>query len=254
MSRPLVTILLAFGLLLAHWPAAAQEKPLLSQEIRSAIEADGAAGGKARFAEIYPDQASEFEMDSRGLMMMGTEYMQAGNMEAGMAIIEMAQTINMDMMNQAMQQHAPQMLEAQKAAEEAERAAREQSARDREEAARMEQKQLEQARGKPRDDLDRFTGLFAHRDDTQRTRTLFVTRSCDGYLVVGPMWADVGPWWMRSASTTVFTYQDSYQALSVEFSDDGKSLGHDLDDIASPMEKVDTLPRDWSDCMERPLR
>jgi hypothetical protein len=68
------------------------------------------------------------------------------------------------------------------------------------------------------------------------------------------MWADVGPWWMRSASTTVFTYQDSYQALSVEFSDDGKSLGHDLDDIASPMEKVDTLPRDWSDCMERPLR
>jgi hypothetical protein len=96
MSRSLIATLLAFGFLLAPWPAAAQEKPLLSREIRLAIEADGAAEGKARFAEVYLDQANEFEMDTRALMTMGSEYMQAGDMDASMAIMELAQTVSME--------------------------------------------------------------------------------------------------------------------------------------------------------------
>ena len=67
MSRSLIATLLAFGFLLAPWPAAAQEKPLLSREIRLAIEADGAAEGKARFAEVYLDQGSGFRCRQPGV-------------------------------------------------------------------------------------------------------------------------------------------------------------------------------------------
>ena len=111
-------------------------------------------------------------------------------------------------------------------------------------------------RGKARTDLARFTGLYGDPADRDRLRTLFVTVSCDGYLVTGPMWADVGPWWMRSAADNVFTYADDWTNLSMEFTGRGENtrLTHDVEGLSSPLQRLGPLPGDWPECQERPLR
>lgn len=68
--------------------------------------------------------------------------------------------------------------------------------------------------GSPRDDPERFSGLYCAADVG---RQFFVMPSCDAYLVVGLMWAVVGPWRMRTAADLVFTYADSFFNLGVEF-------------------------------------
>lgn len=126
----------------------------------------------------------------------------------------------------------------------------------REEEQRQQQKSQLQSRGETRDDLARFSGLYTDPDDANRT--LFVTVSCDGYLVTGPMWADVGPWWMRSAADKVFTYSDSFMSFSMEFETGPKgqahTMRHELDGVGSPVEKTGPLPGDWEECVERPRR
>ena len=70
------------------------------------------------------------------------------------------------------------------------------------------------ALGEPRDDLERFYGVYGNPDDPNRT--FFVTKAVqpawaeqappipDGYLMIGAMWGDVSPWAMRSLSETRF--------------------------------------------------
>jgi hypothetical protein len=52
--------------------------------------------------------------------------------------------------------------------------------------------------------------------------------------------ADVGPWWMRSATETVFTYSDSFTKFSTEFTGEGESttLEHDLEGVHNPMRRL----------------
>ena len=58
----------ALALALAFAPGAdAQETRLLSAEIRSVLEKDGAGAAKKRFEEIYPDQSDQYEMDLQDL-------------------------------------------------------------------------------------------------------------------------------------------------------------------------------------------
>lgn len=251
-----VTTCLLLAAVLATASALGQEKSSLSREIGAVIEAEGIDAAKQRFAEIYPAHKDDYEVDIQGMMALGQGYMQAGDMESGMAVMEMMSVISQDMASAAMSTYNPQMAERQQKAMEAERAAEEQAAREREEEQRTLQRAEAQARGKARDDLDRFRGLYADPADKDRLRTLFVTVSCDGYLVTGPMWADVGPWWMRSAADTVFTYSDSFTSLSMEFagSGEGTTLKHDLEGVTSPLRWVSGLPDEWSDCQERPLR
>jgi len=72
------------------------------------------------------------------------------------------------------------------------------------------------------------------------------------------MWADVGPWWMRSAADTVFTYSDSLMNFSMEFKADGSgnisSMAHEIEGIGSPVRRNGDLPADWGKCMEPPRR
>jgi len=236
--------------------AMAQEKPSLSEEIGSVLEAEGISAGKQRFADLYPAHKDEYEVDPQDLMELGQGYMQAGDMETGMAVMEMLGAIVAEMSTEAMQTHSPQMAEMARKAEEEERAARAQEAIDREEAQRSQERKEAQLRGKARSDLGRFKGIYGDPRDRERLRTLFVTVSCDGYLVTGPMWADVGPWWMRSAADTVFTYADDWTSLSVEFSGSGESttLTHDIEGVVSPAARLGALPAEWDKCMERPLR
>lgn len=242
--------------LLSPLLAPAQGKPSLAAEIGAVLEADGIEPAKRRFAEIYPARKDEYEVDVQGMMQVAQGYMQAGNMDAGMAVMEMMGVITQDMASAAMGAYNPQMAEMQQRAMEEQAAAKEQAARDREEEQRVQQRAEAQARGKARDDLDRFAGIYGDPSDRDRLRTLFVTVSCDGYLVTGPMWADVGPWWMRSAADSVFTYADDWTHLSMEFTGSGENtrVAHDVEGLESPAERLGPLPADWPTCQERPRR
>jgi len=235
-------------------PVLAESKPLLSEEIGAVIDDQGIAAAQQRFSEIYPARQDEYEIDVQGMMNLGSGYIQSGNMELGMAVMEMMTTISTDMVQKSMNSYSPEMAEMQNKAREAELAAQEQAKIDQEEEKRMQQQAEARARGKARQDLDRFVGTYGDPADTGRARTLFVTVSCDGYLVTGPMWADVGPWWMRSAADTVFTYSDSFTNLSLEFKADGSKLTHDLEGVNSPLDRIGPLPAGWESCLERPLR
>jgi len=66
--------------------------------------------------------------------------------------------------------------------------------------------------GEPRDDLDRFYGVYGDGGDSGRN--FFVAAAArpeyaeqripPGYLMIGAMWGDVAPWHMESLSTTRF--------------------------------------------------
>lgn len=249
--------LICAGLLLAS-PVSAQDKPQLSEEIRKVIETQGAEAAKQRFAELYPSQKEAYTVDMQAMMQLGQEYMMAGDMDKGMPVMEMASSLAQEMANQiyANPQYG-EMMQQLAEQEKITRAQQEkQEAMAREEKQRQQQKTLKQSRGKSRDDLARFVGLYTDPDNA--SRTLFVTVSCDGFLVTGPMWADVGPWWMRSAANTVFTYADSFMSFSMEFGIDkngkGRTMSHELDGIGSPVERSGPLPTDWDECLERPRR
>lgn len=251
----LTTLCLLCTALVLPGIAFAQDKPALAAEIRRIIDEQGIAAARQRFAEVYPSQKDAYSIDMQAMMMMGQDYIKAGDMQSGMAVMEMSSTLAQEMASQ-MYSSNPQSSAIMQEMAEQEKAARAIQAREqatiRDEEQRIEQKARDQARGKPRGDLQRFAGMYT--DTNNANRTLFVTVSCDGYLVAGPMWADVGPWWMRSAADTVFTYSDSFTSFSMEFESDGVTMRHDLDGIGSPVRRSGPLPSDWSECMERPLR
>lgn len=68
--------------------------------------------------------------------------------------------------------------------------------------------------GEPRDDLERFYGIYG---DGESGRDFFVTAAKrppgaekeipPGYLMIGAMWGDVAPWYMKSVSETRFEQQ-----------------------------------------------
>jgi hypothetical protein len=254
--RHLISTWLLLTALLAAAPALAQSKPSLSDEIGGIIEQEGVEAAKLRFSEIYPAHKDEYAIDYQAMMSLAQGYLQSGNMEAGMAVMEMMGALSQDMAAAAMGASNPQMAAMQQQAIEEKAAEQEQAARAREEEQRLQQKAEAQARGEARDDLNRFAGIYGDPVDSDRLRTLFVTVSCDGYLVTGPMWADVGPWWMRSASDSVFTYADDWTNLSMDFAPSGETtrLTHDIEGLDSPLERLGPLPADWPECQERPLR
>ena len=190
-------------------------------------------------------------------MTLMSGYMQAGNSEAGEAVGEMYAQLMQQMMSGGASMLPPEMAEAMKGAQAAEEAAEKQRKAEQEEEQKLQQKREQQSRGKSRDDLNRFVGLYSDPNSNDTNRSIFVAVSCDGYLVTGPMWADVGPWWMRSAADKVFTYADSWTNLSFEFTgNDGRGmrLNHDVEGAVSPLENKGPLPDDWPDCVERPRR
>lgn len=236
--------------------ARAQE-PVIAPQVGQLISEEGVDAANARFSELMQSPSLDYTMESQGLMTLMTAYIQSGNEEAASAVGEMYAQMMQQMMSGATSAYPPGMAEAMAEAQKAEEAqkAADQAAAEAEQE--MRQQQVAQSRGKSRDDLERFTGLYSDPDSDDTLRAIFVTVSCDGYLVTGPMWADVGPWWMRSAADKVFTYADSFTNFSMEFVGDGgrgTRMKHDIEGIASPLENKQPLPDDWDGCMERPVR
>ena len=233
--------------------AAAQGEPVIAPEIGRLISEQGIATARQRFTELAESPSLDFNLETQGMMTLMSAYMQAGNNEAAEAVAEMNAQMMQKMLSGTQATYPAGMSEIMAEMEKAEQAADAQRQAGIEEERRTQEKLAAQSRGKSRDDLQRFAGLFG-----EPKREIFVTVSCDGYLVTGPMWADVGPWWMRSAADKVFTYADSWQSFSMEFEADGDGrivrMKHEIEGAPSPMEHAGPLPDEWGDCLERPLR
>jgi len=250
-----------FAALLAVYSAstglARAQEPVIAPEIGQIISDKGVDAANARFAELLQSPSLDYALESQGLMALMTDYLQSGNQEAASAVSEMYAQLMQQMMSGATSAYPPGMAEAMQEAQQAEE---EQAAQDKaavEAEQQVQQQLLAQDRGESRDDLDRFKGLYTDPANGDVSRAIFVTVSCDGFLVTGPMWADVGPWWLRSAADKVFTYADSFNSFSMEFAGDGgrgTRMTHDIKGVASPLENTAPLPSEWEECMERPKR
>jgi hypothetical protein len=251
----LVTVVFLSLSIVASLQAFAQDKPLLSDAIRKAIDSQGVEAAKKHFAELDESQGDSYNIDMQGISELTNAYVQAGNMEAAGAVSEISAPFLQGMIIKSLNQYAPE-LSKQVAEQQAEK---EQQAKDSEEERKsQEQEQIVNFQGEPRKDLERFVGLYGDPAETNPNRKLWVTVSCDGYLVVGALWGDASPWWMRSAGDNVFTYQDSFSKLRIKFETgaNGKAVRmiHDLEHMKSPMELLGPLPADWDPCVERPKR
>jgi hypothetical protein len=235
--------------------ASAQEKPLLSEAIHKAIDTKGIEAAKKQFAKMDQSQRDGYNIDMQGVSALTNEYMQAGNMEAAGAVSEISAPFIQDMISKSMDKYSPGFSEKIK---EQQRAEKEKQAKEQEEEESQQQDNVVQYEGEPRNDLERFTGLYGDPAESDPNHKLWVTVSCDGYLVSGAMWGDVSPWWMKSAGDKVFTYRDSFSKLKIEFETDAKGkavrMKHDLEYLKSPLERMGPLSDNFDPCLERPKR
>jgi hypothetical protein len=218
-----------------------QRKPLLSEEIRRVLEADGPEAAQRRFDEIFPDQADRFEIDMPAMGQLAADRGQAGDMESLQVIYEMIATLT----PAQMAEHAPEVAAAVAAQEEADREAAERAAAER--AAREEAATA--GLGPARDDLERFAGDYGEPDKQgPGARNLFVGWTCDGYLLMGASWGDAAPWQLESVGETKFKHAGPYRSFAAEFELDesGKPIAliHDMDDLGLPS-RLESVEPPW---------
>ncbi len=233
------------GLLLCA--SLAYAKPPLSAEVARLLESHGVDAARERFAELWANSAADYEADVEGLADLGTRYLEAGDIEAGMAVMEMVSIVSLAELDAALESQAEMVAEMEAAA--AELAA---DASDETEAAPGDEGPAPAApdRGPARTDLARLTGIYASAEAPNRE--LFVTRTCDGFLVVGPLWADTAPWDLRSQGGETFSFRQGELQFQLEFAtgSDGaaRQLSHTIRGLASPMQRRGPLPDDWPRC------
>ncbi len=239
--RSSVVVLAAISCL----PARAQqsEKPLLSQEVRSVLERDGAEAATERFNQLFPAEKDKYDVDQKGFGELAAESMQRGDFATGQAVMQMLNTIVEAQLAELQIQmpSKPAVPESKK----------DRPASGKKPSAESQTSTLDL--GPARTDLERFTGVYGTPEDEKEGRTLFVAESCDGHLVAGPMWADTSPWWMKSTSDTAFDFRWDETFVHMEFAlaPDGRatSMNHDLDFMESPLPRVGPLPEGWRDCV-----
>lgn len=221
------------------------DRPLLSEEIRTVLKADGAAAAERRFNEIFPAENDEYQIDVKGLADLAQEYMMAGDYESGQAVAAMIARISQEMMTSSGMMPTVHS--------EATSAAREQRERENSEASNRAAPVHDY--GPARDDLARFAGVYGDPDQPDSSRKLFVTESCDGYLVAGAMWGDASNWWMKWVSDNRFAMSSDFVSLRLEFQlgPDGnaQAMSHDLDSMPSPLVRTGPLPEGCGECLRR---
>ncbi len=83
------TLFLLFCIALFN-SALAQDKPLLSEAIRKAIDTKGIEAAKKQFVELDQSQRDSYDIDMQGISELTSAYVQSGNMEAASAVSEIA--------------------------------------------------------------------------------------------------------------------------------------------------------------------
>lgn len=207
----------------------AQNSQLLSAAIKDMIDVKGVEETKMYFAGLSASEKGNYTVDMPGIVSLATEYSQTGDVVLTTAVMEIAAPF--------MQTGAPSQ------------GTREAEAKN--EKKTSTENTLGPDRGEKRSDLDRYAGLYG--DPSEPNRKLFVIPSCDGYLVTGPMWADIAPWIMSSASENMFTYSDQYIDITLEFAIESGQLItmiHNIEGLAGTIERMGPLPEDWEPCLE----
>jgi len=232
----------------------AQNKILLSDAIQSELDAKGIEIAKKYFTAQFESNKNSYEVDIDGISELSGLYANAGKIELSGAVMEIAMPfIEYSMTNQMSQ--SPNE-DARKLAEMQQTEKNKQSKN--ENVVSKKDNEIVSDQGKPRDDLERFTGLYGDSSDKDKNRKLWVMVSCDNYLVVGALWGGAAPWWMKSESDKKFSYADSFISLKIEFVTDanGKAIkmNHDLSYLKNPLERLEPIPADWEPCVERPKR
>ena len=114
--------------------------------------------------------------------------------------------------------------------------------------------QDKEMKSKENNELGKLTGLYGDPEETNENRKLWVMLSCDGQLVSGALWGGAAAWWMKSEGDNVFTYEDSFSSVRMEFETDDDSnairMNHDLSAIKTPLERLGPIPDDWDPCLE----
>ena len=246
------TFVLGFLCLLSAVPATAQDRSLLSAEIRTVLEEEGSDAANQRFDELYPAKQDHYEPDVAGLYEVAAGYMQAGDMEMAQLLIEMAATVA----SGAAAAYTESMY-GDMAALEAE--ATSAAVAEQEAEAATSEPAVAYDPGPYRTDLDRFAGLYSDPAAPDERKSLFAAVGCDGRLVTGTTWGDASPWWMSSVSDLVFEYEDSWTKIRMEFEagSGGSASGmtHDRADILpSPLTRIGPLPSEWGGdtCVQPP--
>ena len=232
--------------------AAAQDRELLSAEIRTVLAEEGLKAAQQRFEELYPAQQDRYEPDATGMYEIASGYMQAGDMETAEALMEMAATV----MTGAAAAYTESMY-GDMAAMQAEAASTAEAEQDVETATVEPAVALDA--GPSRTDLDRFAGLYADPAAPDERKSFWAAVVCDGRLVTGSTWGDASPWWMRSVSDVVFEYSDSWNQVRMEFEagpgGPASGMTHDREDILpSPLTRIGPLPAEWGgdECIQPP--
>ncbi|NND72572.1 MAG: hypothetical protein HKN43_13430 [Rhodothermales bacterium] len=228
-----------------------QDLPLLSGEIKTKIDNDGIDAAKEFFDDIFPDKLGMYKFDNQAFGTLASDYMQAGNMDAGLAVSEMYTALLTVTIRDLIPPDVAKMLAEE---EEKEKARKQQRAQEAALAKEAEKKDYEEMMGPTRDDLHRFVGQYGDPGNEDTTRRLWVSQTCEGRLVVGAMMGDAAPWYLTSAGDSKFTVDNDWQQLTVRFENNssGKAIGiiHSLNFLPSELQRVDDLPPGRSDCME----
>jgi len=222
--------------------AGSQSRPLLSEAIRKAIETQGIAAAQQQFAHQYVAHPDMYEVDMAAIGELGRQYAQAGNVEAASGVMLIAMPFLQGAINQSAgaQAAAQQQADSQTAVPTPQPVA------------------SSPVQGAARNDLERFAGIYGSPAEANKNRRLWVMVSCDGYLVAGALWGGAADWWMRSTGDKTFSYKDSFSHLNLEFQTDGSGkatrMTHDLEGLATPLDRMGSIPADWGKCRERPKR
>jgi hypothetical protein len=232
-------------------PALAASEPVIAPEIERLIAEEGIEAAKARYQELSQSASLDVMVESNGLRDLWSAYQEAGKQDAAAAVQEMASEMSVKSIYAAL---PPGMVQQMQAQQRAEQQAKEQRKQEQQAEQRLREEKLAEQRGESRTDLSRFTGYYGEPGVSDLARAIFVLESCDGYLATGPMWADISLWWMYSASEFEFTYSLNETNFSMEFETDGAGkvvrMRHGIDGVKSPLEWIQTLTEDWSDCVE----
>ena len=175
-------------------------------------------------------------MDLEGLYGLASEKMMAGDAEAAEVLMRMVAVVTQAQIGAAMPGIAAAATEQQRQ-------------RDKAPPARSASEEIT-GPGPAREDLRRFRGQYGQPGESP-PRNFLVEETCDGYLVAGPMWADVSIWHLTSVADNRFEYTDSFTSvtLTFEMDDDGVpiSMSHTVDGIASPVPHLGPLPPEWGE-------
>jgi hypothetical protein len=229
-ARVILAVVSTLGLLLLAPPVRGQatgEKPLLSDAIRTELDANGPAAAERHFQEILRRNPPDHTLDVEGLAILGSEYMKKGDMAAAQAVFRMVAVLQRRSYDAASgAARRPPGAPIPSAGRPATDAVPSPVG-----APHAESSPASADAGPAQDDLERFTGIYG--DPAQQgptPRNIAISLTCDGRLAFGATWGDVAPWVMKRLSELEFE-----QAFLGQYDPEPIRVAFELDGSGTPI-------------------